>query len=124
MLLGETFSGPTGVAVAVAVLVDVAVAVGVAVAVAVAVALDVAVAVEVAVAVAVGVAASWIFARKAFSLPLRAGCSPLDAPLKFGESVNPSHMPSCHPGSLKYPYPRLPYFHPGRWRKGHSSQPD
>ena len=42
---------------------------------------------EVAVAVAVDVAASRIFARKAFSLPARVGCLPLDAPLKSGESV-------------------------------------
>ena len=86
------------VKVAVVLAVDVAVAVGVAVAVAVAVALDVAVAVEVAVAVAVDVAASWIFARKAFSLPLSAGCSPSDAPLKFGESVNPVTYAKLPPG--------------------------
>ncbi len=95
------------VTVAVAVAVDVAVAVTVAVAVGVDVAVAVAVAVGVAVAVAVpvGVAARSIFARNAFSLPLRAGCSPLDAPLKFGESVSPVTYAKLPPGFAEIPVP-------------------
>lgn len=94
-------------AVGVEVTVDVAVAVAVAVAVGVdvSVAVGVAVCVEVAVEVAVGVATSWIFARKAFSLPLRAGCSPLDAPLKFRESVKPVTYAKVPAGFTEIPRP-------------------